>query len=392
MKIVRPGSSKKVSPDKAMAKVTGWTYAAIKAIADEISCIEFRLFQIKDDGNHEEKFESELLDILEAGNPTQTGVEIRWTMSAHLEATGNAYLLLQGVKSFTDKPDAIFLLNPACIQIDLDKTIYPYVLKGYKYEFENRKYYYKPYEIVHLKFPDINDPHQGLGPLQSVAEWIDIDNFADEWNRQFFLNGARMDGVFETDYTNEEQVAALKLTYETNHQGPENSHKIGILPKGVHYKQTQSTVKDMDFGTLSDKGRDKILAGFRVSKTILGTAESDTNRATAETADYVFAKRTIKPKMQLICSYLNEFLAPRYGDDIYLSFLDPTPEDKSFRIQEMQATSGNQPIMTINEVREKYMGLGPVEGGDQVFRANSMVPIGTPVASGTNNTPPSKTI
>ena len=54
MKIVRPGASKKVSPDKAMAKVTGWTYAAIKAIADEISCIEFRLFEIKDDGAHQE--------------------------------------------------------------------------------------------------------------------------------------------------------------------------------------------------------------------------------------------------------------------------------------------------------------------------------------------------
>jgi hypothetical protein len=51
-----------------------------------------------------------------------------------------------------------------------------------------------------------------------------------------------------------------------------------------------------------------------VSKTILGTAESDTNRATAETADYVFSKRTIKPKMELVLSYLNEFLVPRYGD------------------------------------------------------------------------------
>jgi hypothetical protein len=53
---------------------------------------------------------------------------------------------------------------------------------------------------------------------------------------------------------------------------------------------------------------DCILAGFGVSKTILGTAESDTNRSTAETADYVFSKRTIKPKMLLIVSYLNEYL------------------------------------------------------------------------------------
>ncbi len=29
--------------------------------------------------------------------------------------------------------------------------------------------------------------------------------------------------------------------------------------------------------------------------------------------------------MLLVISYLNEFLAPRYGDDLYLTFISPTP-------------------------------------------------------------------
>ncbi|GIW70333.1 MAG: hypothetical protein KatS3mg101_1080 [Patescibacteria group bacterium] len=74
--------------------------------------------------------------------------------------------------------------------------------------------------------------------------------------------------------------------------------------------------------------RDKILAGFRVPKTILGTSESETNRATAETANYVFAARTIKPKVQMIISYLNEFLVPRYGDNLFIDFVDPVPENR----------------------------------------------------------------
>ena len=73
-----------------------------------------------------------------------------------------------------------------------------------------------------------------------------------------------------------------------------------MLPKGVELKHTGLSQKDMDFSKLTEATRDRILAGFRVSKTILGTAESDTNRATAETADYVFSKRTIKPKMLLV--------------------------------------------------------------------------------------------
>ena len=37
---------------------------------------------------------------------------------------------------------------------------------------------------------------------------------------------------------------------------------------------------------------------------------------------YVFSKRTIKPKMQIICSFINEGLAPRFADNIYCGFLD----------------------------------------------------------------------
>jgi hypothetical protein len=66
-----------------------------------------------------------------------------------------------------------------------------------------------------------------------------------------------------------------------------------------------SNPKDMDFKNLSADMRDRILA-FGISKTILGTAESDMQRATAETADYVFSKRVVKPHMQRICDFLNE--------------------------------------------------------------------------------------
>jgi hypothetical protein len=145
----------------------------------------------------------------------------------------------------------------------------------------------------------------------------------------------------------------------------------------VELKHTGVTHKDMDFGGLADATRDRILAGFRVSKTILGTAESDTNRATAETADYVFSKRTIKPKMLLVISYLNEFLVPRYGDDLYLTFIDPTPEDKAAKIEEMSKAVGNMPVVTQNEARQSYLGLGPVEGGDQLMVPGTMLPIGT---------------
>jgi len=176
--------------------------------------------------------------------------------------------------------------------------------------------------------------------------------------------------------------------FRHGYAGVENAHKIPVLPKGAKLEHTGLTQKDMDFEKLTTATRDRILAAFRVSKTILGTAESDTNRATAETADYVFSKRTIKPKMLLIVSYINEYLVPRYGENLYLTFIDPVPEDKAARTDEMQKAVGSMPVMTQNEARKNFLGLGPITGGDVLLRPTSMEAAGTTdQIEGENQTP-----
>jgi hypothetical protein len=129
----------------------------------------------------------------------------------------------------------------------------------------------------------------------------------------------------------------LKLSFASMHEGVDNMNRIGVLPKGVKWAPAGSSPKDMGFSKLTDTMRDRILAMGGVSRTILGTAESDTNRATAETADYVFSKRVVKPHMTLICSFLNERLVPRYGDNLYITFIDSVPEDKAFRTTRLAA-------------------------------------------------------
>jgi hypothetical protein len=73
----------------------------------------------------------------------------------------------------------------------------------------------------------------------------------------------------------------------------------------------------------------------------------------------------------------NEFLAPRYAEDLYLTFIDPVPEDKAARTDEMNKAVGQMPVLTQNEARKNYLGLGPVEGGDQLMAPAGMAPVGT---------------
>lgn len=375
MAITRPsGAGNMVDPARAMDAYKNWAYAATKAIADEVAGIEFKVFKIKNGGEYEEILEHPLLDLLESVNDQQTGPEFRYTLATHLELTGNAYILLEDVKTFEAPPKSMYLLDPSKVKVCLNKVTYPWVVSGYKFTIETREFSYQPYEIVQLKYPNPGNPYIGSGTVDGIAQWIDNDNASSTFLSQFFRNGAQLGVIFETDMAAEEQLQELRDSFNEQHSGVDNFFKGLFLPKGVKKPSTGEKFNDIGFADVSTANRDKILAGFRVSKTILGAAESETNRATAETADFVFAKRTIKPKMLLINSYLNEFLVPRFGDDIFLTFTDPVPENQDQKSTEMQRAIGQMPVMTVNEARKRYLDLEEIDGGDKLLAPNTMIP------------------
>lgn len=377
--------SRKVSVDKAMNIYNSWVYAAVRAIAEELAKISFRLFQVNKDGVHEEIFDHEILDLLNGVNPFQTGYELRYLTSTYLELAGNSYWLLDGVEKETDRPKAIFLLNPR--YTNPVPAPLPEFIKGYSYSVDGKSVTYKPFQVLHMKYPDPNDPYQGIGTVQAISDWIDSDNYANEVNLNYFRNGARLGGLLSSENAiTDAQMKVLRASFENLYKGAGNAYRVAVLPKGVKYDEASSNPKDMDFANLHQVMRDKILAGFRVPKTILGGSESETNRATAETANYVFSARTIKPKMEMIVQQLNEFLVPRYGDNLYLDFVDPVPEDKAQKIEEMKAAVANQAVMSINEAREEYFGLDGVENGENVMGDFSKIPVGKPKPKTVNRT------
>ena len=117
-----------------------------------------------------------MIDFLDCVNDFQTGPEFRHTLACHLELTGNAYVLLEGVKNTEDKPKAMHLLDPGRVELDIDKSNYPYRIRGYKFTIDGKTFTYKPYEILQMKYPNPRNPLIGIGTVQAAAEWIDNDN------------------------------------------------------------------------------------------------------------------------------------------------------------------------------------------------------------------------
>jgi hypothetical protein len=61
--IYKPTGAKTIDAAKAMGNFTGWTFAAVNAIASEVANIQLRLYQIKGD-DHEEQDDHPLLSAL----------------------------------------------------------------------------------------------------------------------------------------------------------------------------------------------------------------------------------------------------------------------------------------------------------------------------------------
>lgn len=359
----------------------GWVYAAVHAISEAMANIDFILYEKKSDGTVAEVKEHALLDLLDGVNPTMTGYELKHRTGSHLELAGNAYWLLYGangkpVNSDTEAPTAVYPLNPS--KITIDRGDFPELVRLYKYTDKASTIPFQPHQILHLKYPNPSDDVLGLAPVEALRSWIETDQNAADFQRVYFQNGAKVGGILKSKNTlTRDQIELLRAQWQETQQGLRNAHKPVILPSSLEYQDITKSQQEMDFVNSLNELRDKILAGLRVPKTILGNAEGSTNRATAETATYVFALYTIKPKMKLITAYLNEFLVPRFGDNLFLAFKDPVPENKDVELQELGAAMGTQGILTINEARSRYLGLGPIKGGD-----NIMAPVTTqPVAS-----------
>jgi HK97 family phage portal protein len=354
-----------IPPDRkaseALKSSCGWVYACVSAIADEIASIKIRLFQKKGE-EVTEILEHPAIDIIQRCNEFTTKFDHFWLTTQYLELTGEAPWFI--TKDNRGQPIKLLLLRPDCI--DIIPGTNGQIINGYEYMAGTRKINLAPDEVVFLRYPDPNKQFRGRSPLQAVARTVDLEEYAEEYNRKFFYNSARPDGVLSTEQKlGEEQLKKVETKLKQKYQGIGNAHKTLILEKGLKWESMSLSQKDMEFLGQANFARDKILGVFRVPRTVLGITE-DVNRANAEATDYVFAKRTIKPKMERIVQQMNEFLLPLFTgtENMFYDFDNPVEKDVTANVA-LQSAALQNGWLTINEVRA-LDGYDPVDGGDEL--------------------------
>jgi len=260
-------------------------------------------------------------------------------------------------------------------------------IKGYVYGEGENAVPFDVNEVIHFKYPSPLNQYRGLGPAQSIGVDLDAEMYSGLWNRNFFYNSARPDGVIQFDYNlSDEQFDKLKKQWSEKYKGVSKAHQVALLEGGGKYTQIQNTVKDMDFSNLKLRNRDVILGVYGMPQSVMGISEN-VNKANAEAGEYQYARNIVKPRLDWKTAKLQEQLITKFrkSDNLKLGYEEVVKEttEQKMALAESGMKAG---YITINEARNMQR-LDPLPNGDVLLVPLNLIP--TPI-TGVMQAPPDK--
>lgn len=292
--------------------------------------VTWHLYRKSPDGDPDKRVEDTqhwAWSLWQRPNHVETGMEFRESGALHLMLTGERYWVVGYHRSLPGVPYELWNARPDRMAPVRD----PYsVLIGWIYRGpDGEDIPLKLSEVIQTKIAHPKDPLRGLSPIKALRTNIASVRASEQWNANFFLNGAEPGGViqFEESLTEQEWDNFVERWGE-QHRGVGKAHRIAVVEGGTY--QSYFNHRDMEFPVMQDKGRDRQLEAWGMPRSMLGITE-DVNRANAEAGEYMFSKWVSGTDLKRDRDVLNNKLLPLFGPLIAegweFDYDDPTPDD-----------------------------------------------------------------
>jgi HK97 family phage portal protein len=181
----------------------------------------------------------------------------------------------------------------------------------------------------------------------------------------------KLSGAFTTkESIDEEDWKRIKQELLDAYGGMDNAGKWAVLDKGLEYQEFGITPSELSFIEGRKLVKEELLNVYGQS---IALYSENPNRANADAAERSFLRRTIRPRCIRLAEKLNEKLCPRYDENIFFAWDDPSPEDIliAARVREINIRTG---VSAINEERRK-MREPPFKDGDEPLVQSQYIPL-----------------
>ncbi len=279
------------------------------------------------------------------------------------ELCGNAYWYI--LKDNLGIPRELWPIPPNLLKVVPDKVEF---IKGYVLTRGFQKELFDEKDIVHFKMPSPTSVYYGQGPLAAVTSSYNISQNINRYENFVFKNMGRLEGAFETDNElSQYEFERLKKEISQTFRGTDNAGKSPLLEKGVKYKAYGATPRDLSFLNGRSKVKEEIMNAYGQS---LGLWDKDSTRANAMVANETFMRDAIRPRLIRTEEKINEKLTPQFDDSLFVAFDDPVPQDKAFRLKQIESNlkSGYSSI----NMERLSDNQDPVDWGDEPILNNNM--------------------
>jgi len=243
-------------------------------------------------------------------------------------------------------------------------------VSGYVYELDGKRIPLDAAEVVHFRRWHPANDYYGLSALEAARLAVETDRAMADWNRRYFGDGMAVPAgiVAIRDRITDADFERIKREWRASYGGRERKTAF-VRGAGIEWHNVGLSQHDMDFLNARRFNREEI---FQIFGLPVGLFSENATEANATVGERQFVERTLWPKLVRLAEKITADLLPFYGTGLAGGFEDIRAQDRSATFQEMRLAAG---VLSINERRARYFGLGPVAWGDDP-RATSPAPDG----------------
>lgn len=355
-------------------------FRAISGIAKSCGGIPWCL---KDKKRKMEIEEHPLLTLLRRPNPMQGQSAFIESVMAYFAISGNSYMEAVGPKP-GQAPTELWALRPDRMKLVPGVTGLPasfiYTVGGMSKTWQVDQISGKS-AVLHMKTFNPVDDWYGMSPIEAAVYAVDQHNESGKWNLSLLQNSATPSGALmvKVDSSNpagvltDPQFERLKQEVEQSFQGARNAGRPMVLEGNMEWEQMSFSPTDMDWlNSKATSARDIALV-FGYPALLLGLP-GDNTYANYKEARMALYEDTIIPLMDGLRDELNNWLTPAFGDNLALDYDRDDIEALAPKREAKWKQVSDASFLTVNEKRES-LGYAPLEGGDKLLVASSLVPI-----------------
>ncbi len=328
-----------------------WVYIAINRIAEAAALVPLQVFRLE--GEQRLAVERHPLErLLEAPNPQLSGFGLMEQTVGMLELCGNAWWLLAGAGG---TPTQIWPLRPDRVSIVPDAAG---LVRGYVYELDGQRIPLEREELLHFRRWHPGNDYYGLSALEAGRLAIRSDRAMAQWNHNAFGEDKGVPaGILSIhDFVSDADYERIKREWRQSYGGTQRRTAF-LRGGGISWQNIGLSHNELDFLKGRETHRNEILNLFGIP---VGLVSENATEANARVAERIFIERTLWPRLVRIAAKITQDLLPFWPGEHVAQFEDIRPTDVRARLEEIRTAA---PVLSINELRERYYRLPPVSWG-----------------------------